>query len=115
MDSLEIMMNAGLCLIVGTAAFVLRAIIKTTKLRRAGQRVTYPGDRVDMYMAILWGGIFLVNLSSLIRHMQSPGPQNLSWLSLTGFASVAFVLGVYAGRLLLRMEIRRQARSEAMS
>jgi len=115
MDYLEMMMIAGLCLMGLAAAFIFRAIFKTAKLRREGQRYSPPGARLDLYLGALWSGLLLVQLSSLVRHMEPPGPHNLSWLSLTGFASIVFLCGAYAGRLSLRMEIQRQQSAGAMT
>ncbi|HET7191390.1 MAG TPA: hypothetical protein VFI98_05710 [Pseudolabrys sp.] len=110
MDLLETMMIAGICLVIGGFAFLLRTQLKALKqVRRQDIRLVGPhvGTRQDLYMGLLWSGIFLVQVSGLVRHIQ-PGPNNFPWFPLIAVASVLFVCGGYAGRLLLRWEITRR-------
>jgi len=119
MDLLEAMLIAGLCLIVGASAFILGAMLKAARqARRHDRHFVDPrrGERLDIYLGTLWIGMLLLQFSSLLRHMQPPGIFNLSRIALAGFGSAVFVCGVYAGRLLLRLEIRRsEQRSEERS
>jgi hypothetical protein len=121
MNFLDAMTGAGLCLIVGACAFLLGITLKTVR-QAGGQDLRlldpHPGARLDLYMGIVWSGMLLVQASSVLRHMQPTGTFNLSWLSLTALAGDIFVCGVFAGRLLLRREMRwskekRETRSHA--
>jgi hypothetical protein len=105
----DAMTIAGLCLIVAACAFLLGITLKTVK-QAGGQDLRlvdpHPGGRLDLYMAAVWSGMLLVQASSIVRHMQPAGTFNLSGLSLAALAGELFVCGVFAGRLLLRREIR---------
>jgi hypothetical protein len=108
MGFLDAMLNVGLCLIIGAAAFILIAGFKRVRGQDASLTDPQRAMRGDIYMSILWSGGLLVQLSSLLRHMPHPGAYSLSWLSLAGFASMVFICGAFVGRLLLRLEIRRR-------
>jgi hypothetical protein len=102
-------MIAGLCLIVGACAFLVGIALKTVR-QAGGQDLRlldpHPGGRLDLYMGAVWSGMLLVQASSVLRHMQPTGTFNLSWLSLAALAGDIFVCGGFAGRLLLRREMR---------
>lgn len=115
MDFLQSMISVGLCLMLGAAAFTAVSGFKRVRGQDASLTDFQRGMRGDICMAVLWSGGLLVQLSSLLRHMPSPGTYNLSWLSLAGFASMVFICGAFIGRLLLRLEVRRQQRAGAMS
>jgi hypothetical protein len=102
-------MIAGLCLAVGACAFLLATQVWTAQ-RAGGQDVHFDsaqrGGRLDLYMAAVWSGFLVVQASSVFRHMQPDGTLNLSSLSLAAFAADVFICGGFAGRLLLRREMR---------
>ena len=94
----------------GVACAVLLGIALKAVKRAGGQDLRlldpHPGGRLDLYMGIVWSGMLLVQASSILRHMQPTGTFNLSWLSLAALVGDVFVCGGYAGRLLLRREMR---------
>jgi hypothetical protein len=61
---------------------------------------------LELLMGLVWSGIFLVQLSGILRHAQSGGSYSLSPLAFAGIAATIFVCGAFAGRLLLRREMR---------
>jgi predicted branched-subunit amino acid permease len=120
MDLLEAVQIAGLAIEVGAAAFLVWILSKTIK-QAGGQygRTADPRDgwRLDLFMGIVWSGMLLVQLPSIIRHLPPPAAYHLSWLSLSSIAGVMLICGGFAGRLLLRLEMRRyeQKREERMN
>ena len=120
MDLLEAVQVAGLAIEVGAAAFLVWILWKTIK-QAGGQyrRTADPRDgwRLDLFMGIVWSGMLLVQLPSIIRHLPPPAAYHLSWLSLSSIAGVMLICGGFAGRLLLRLEMRRyeQKREERMN
>lgn len=112
MDFLQSMISVGLCLMLGAAAFIAISGFKRVRGEDANISDFQRGMRGDICMTVLWSGGLLVQLSSLLRHMPPPVTYNLSWLSLAGFASMVFICGAFTGRLLLRLEMRRQQRAD---
>jgi hypothetical protein len=109
MHSSELFTVTGLCVILGATAFVVWAGFNPAARQdpRAMHDDTRVGERLDRFMATLWGGSLLLQLGSILRHVSSTDTFNMSWLSLAGFASVIFMCGGFACRLLLRVELRR--------
>lgn len=109
MDLLDAVMIAGICLAVGACAFLL-----TTQLRIAKQaggqdahlESARRGERLDLYMGAVWSGFLVVQITNIFHHIQLDGTIKLSSLSLAAFAAVVFVCGAFAGRLLLRRQMR---------
>jgi hypothetical protein len=104
MNFLGIMMSAGL------AATVLGCIaVGVLAVRRAGGQVPSfdnPGWRLDLSMCFVWGGILLVQLSNILIHKESGAIHNISAFGWAGTAGDIFICGVFAGRLLLRREMK---------
>jgi hypothetical protein len=110
MQAWEAMMIAGLCLIVAAAAVLVVTWAKT--VRHAGEPAFRLGDaqralRLDLYMAVVWTGMLLVQLSNVLLHVQTGSTHNISRLSWIALAGALFVCGAFTGRLLLRLEMRR--------
>ena len=116
MDFADLMLNAGLCVTVGCAVFVGRAI--WTTLRPGGKPFRGSDEerswRLDLYLAWVWSGMFLIQASSVVRHVEPGGILRLPPLAVGAVAGNLFVCGALAGRLLLRRELRwlRQKREE---
>ena len=111
MDFLNAIQIAGLCLMLGAAAFLVVNARRT--IRQAGRpdlRVADPrsGWRLDVLMAMVWSAMLLVQLPSIVRHLPPPATYHLSWLSLSSIASVIFVCGGFAGRLVGSRDVARQ-------
>jgi len=64
-------------------------------------------------MSVVWTGMLLVQASSLLLHLELDGSRKLPQFSLMPTAAVLFICGVFAGRLLLRRELRLAERREA--
>ena len=108
MDLLEAIQIAGLCVMVAAAAFLVWYSAKT--FRQAGYRRSadpHDGWRLDAFMGVIWTAMLLVQLPSIARHLPPPATTHLSWLSWSSIASVIFICGAAAGRLMLRLELRR--------
>jgi hypothetical protein len=107
---LEALMIAGICVMVGGCAFLLATGLRAA--RRAGDgdfRLIddRPGGRLDLYMGLVWSGMLLVLGSNVLLHTGPGRSYNLSALTLAAAAGNILVCGVFAGRLLLRHEMRR--------
>lgn len=112
MRLVETMMTVGLCMIIGAAAFILAAGIRA---RLAGEplKEESPGQRLDAYMLLVWSGMLLVQVSNILLHWDTG---SLSHVSTIGWASTAadfFICGCFAGRLLLRREMRWRKQQES--
>lgn len=109
MDTRDAVMITGLCLAVGACVFLIRTQWEIAK-RAGGQDVhldsTRRGERLDLYMGIVWSGLLLVQTTDVLHHLQRDGTLRLSLLSLAAAAGAVFVCGAFAGRLLLRREMR---------
>jgi hypothetical protein len=106
----EDVMIAGLCLIAAMGAVLAGAWWKAFKQGHGPDlHLDYPrrGTRLDLYMTLVWSGMLLVQASNVLLHVQDGSTHNLSRLSWTGLAASIFVCGVFAGRLLLRLEMHR--------
>jgi hypothetical protein len=104
----EAMMIAGLCIIAGAAGFLL---VNGLKARRGagGQDLLADeqrGARLDLYMCFVWSGMLLVQASNILLHRDPGGTYHLSSLTLAATAGQILACGVFAGRLLLRRELR---------
>lgn len=108
MDLPNAMLIAGMCVMVACAFIVGRSI--WTTLRASGQELRRRRDnglRLDLYLAFVWSGMLLVQASSILRHIEPGGSFNLSSLAVAATIGNIFVCGGFAGRLLLRLEMRR--------
>lgn len=109
MDLLDAVMIAGLCLAVGACAFLLTTQLGLAK-PTGGQDVHLErarrGEHLDLYMGAVWSGFLVVQATSIFHHVQLGGMIKLSLLSLAAFAADVFICGGFAGRLLLRRELR---------
>lgn len=109
MDFADALLIAGMCVMV-VCAFIVGRMIWTT-LRADGEElrlrnINNDGRRLDLYLGLVWTGMLLVQASSILRHVQPGGIQNLSTLTVAATAGDIFICGVVAGRLLLRREMR---------
>jgi hypothetical protein len=103
----DALLIAGICVILA-CAFLLGTVLWAAwrsggqELRRTDDR----GRRQDLYLGAVWSGMLLVEASSIFRHIEPGGSYNLSSLTVAATAGEIFVCGVFAGRLLLRREMR---------
>lgn len=105
MNFAEAMMIAGIGIMVGGCGFLLVNGIKAA--RRAGGREDGDrGQRLDLYMLFVWGGMLLVQISNMFFHADASGTFHLASLTLASTAGTVLVFGGFAGRLLLRREMR---------
>jgi hypothetical protein len=106
---LDAVMIGGIGMAVVACACLIRMQLKSLK-QAGGHEVhlepTRRGERLDLYMAIVWSGFLLVQVTSILHHIQSDGSFQFTSLSLVAFAAVVFVCGGFAARLLLRREMR---------
>ena len=109
MDLANLLLDAGLLVMVAAALIGGRAIWIT--LRASGdellRRRRDNGLRLDLYLGLVWSGMLLVQAGNLLLHRESGGFRNISSLTLVATAGTVFVCGAFAGRLLLRLEMRR--------
>ena len=107
MSLLDDVMLAGIGLALGACAFLIAAQLRD---KQAGQDPVAANARrarrLDLYMGVVWSGFLLVQISNILRHRQPDGAMTFSSLSLAAFAGVVFLCGGFAGRLLLRREMR---------
>jgi len=107
------MMDAGLCILVGACAFLVVTWLKAVR-RGSDYRRPENSLRLDLFMAIVWSGMVLVQLANVLFHREPNGTFALSSLALAAAGSQLLVCGIFAGRLLLRWELRvMKAKSEA--
>jgi hypothetical protein len=109
MNFVDALMIGGLCIMVAAGAFLLRTALRAA--RRADEQGfrrmdDHPGGQLDLYMAFLWSGMLLVQGSNIVLHLQTGSIHNVSLLAWMGTAGDIFICGIFAGRLLLRREMR---------
>lgn len=113
MDLPNVLLDAGLCVMVVCVLILGRAL--WTGLRASGQELLLRrrdnGLRLDLYLGLVWSGMLLVQVGNILLHTDSGGLHNVSSLALLGTASTIFVCGACAGRLLLRLEMRRHKKT----
>lgn len=109
MDLANLLLDAGLGVMVVAALIAGKAI--WTDLRASGAELPLRrrdnGLRLDLYLGLVWSGMLLVQAGNILLHLDSGGIRNISSLTAAGTASTVFVCGAFAGRLLLRLELRR--------
>jgi hypothetical protein len=113
---LETLMVAGICVMIGGCAFLLATVLRATKSAGSDFRPMdyHPGGRLDLCMGLVWSGMLLMLASNVFLHSGPGRTYNLSGLTLAATAGNIFVCGIFAGRLLLRREMRRhEERGEA--
>lgn len=111
MDFPDVVMLAGICLSVGACALLVTAQLRTAK--QAGAQDVHlesaeRSERLDLYMGAVWSGFLVVQATSVFHHVQRDGTIKFSWLALAAFAAVVFICGAFAGRLLLRRDMRSE-------
>ena len=108
MDLANVLLDAGLC-VTAVAALIAGWAIWTT-WRASGEELLRRrrdnGQRLDMYLCLVWSGMLLVQAGNILLHRDSAGI-HISSLTLVATAGTVFVCGAFAGRLLLRLELRR--------
>lgn len=109
MDLANLLLDAGLVVAVVAALIAGRAI--WTALRASGQELLLAkrnnGLRLDLYLGLVWSGMLLVQAGNILLHRDADGFRHISSLTLVATAATVFVCGAFAGRLLLRLEMRR--------
>jgi hypothetical protein len=110
MNSASTIIIAGICvMLVGAGALLFAGL----RAKRTGAPM---GTRLDVYMACVWTGMLMVQMSSIVLHWEPAAIYHLSPLTLSATAANIFVCGIFAGRLLLRREMRLQKeRQELLS
>lgn len=107
MNLVDATLIGSISMMVVAGVFLLR-----TKFRGAGGRGRRPTDgylswELDLWMALFWMGMLLMQLSQIWLHWDPIWIYHLSPLTFAATACALFACGVFAGRLLLRLEIRR--------
>lgn len=104
----QTMMTAGLCVILGAGGLIVVTGIRNARRADRNSRLVelHASGRFDFYMALVWGGMLLVQAGNILLHVGPDGKYNLTSLTLWATASEIFVFAVFLGRLLLRREIR---------
>ena len=109
MDLPNVLLDAGLCVTAVAALIAGRAI--WTTWRASGEELLRRrrdnGQRLDLFLCLVWSGMFLVQAGNILLHRDSGGIHDISSLTLVATAGTVFVCGAFAGRLLLRLELRR--------
>lgn len=101
MSASEVIILAGLCAI--PVGFILAWRLKAKGVSDdLGQSLP-----LDVCMFFVWGGMLLVQAANIVLHKQTGSLYDVSGLTWGGSASVLFVFGCVAGRLSLRLEMRR--------
>lgn len=106
----EDIMMAGLGMVVVAFALFVGAALKTAKQRAEWYRQLpeeYPGLMLDVCMLVLWGGMLLSQISNILYHAESGGIYRVVPLTWVASAAAVFICGAYAGRLMMRLEMRR--------
>jgi hypothetical protein len=106
MDLLDAVEIGGVAMALGACAFLVMTQLKSIKQGARDLEPARRGERLDLYMAIVWSGFLLVQISSILHHVQSDRTFKFTSLSLSAFAAVVFICGGFAARLLLRREMR---------
>src|SRR6185369_8506669 len=100
MDFVDVIMIAGICMMFGACAFLLPTALSAAK-RARGQDLrlmdNHPGGRMDFYMSGFWGGMFLVQVSNVLRHVRPDGTYSLSLLALAATAGAILYAVSMAG------------------
>jgi protein-S-isoprenylcysteine O-methyltransferase Ste14 len=108
MNLLDTVMIAGICLAVGACGFLLWTQLAAPRQPDPRLENARRAERLDLYMGIVWSGFLLVQATSVFHHMQRDGTIKLPLLAWAGVAACIFICGGFAGRLLLRREMRRE-------
>ena len=109
MDLPSLLLDTGLAVAVVAALIAGRAI--WTGLRASGEELLRRrrdnGLRLDLYLGLVWSGMLLIQTGNFLLHAESGGLRTISSLTVVSTAGTVFVCGAIAGRLLLRLELRR--------
>jgi hypothetical protein len=108
-DWISATMDAGLFVMGDAAGFLVWTAWRASRRARGKSlRVIddHPGSRLDLFMGVLWFGMLLVQTDNLFLNAAPGGWYKLSALSLAGTASTVFICGAFAGRIVLRRELR---------
>jgi hypothetical protein len=96
---------AGFCVMIAGAAFLFTCGLRAR--RRNALIEFHSSGQFDLFMLFVWGGLLLMQFSSILLHWDPGAIRNLSSLTWAGTGSTIFVCGVFVGRLLLRLEMHR--------
>ena len=105
----ESVATAGLGLAVLALVLLVWTALKTAKQHAEWYRQLpeqYPGTMVDVCMLVLWAGILMTQISSILLHAEPGGTYRVVPLMWVGTAAAVFILGLYGGRLMMRLEMR---------
>jgi hypothetical protein len=100
---------AGVCLVVVAAALAIPAGLRAAKQRAEHYRQLpeeYPGLMGDVFGALIWSGMLMIELSSILLHAEPGGIYRVVPLMWVGTAAAVFICGLFAGRLMMRWEMR---------
>jgi hypothetical protein len=100
---------AGVCLTVVAGALLIPAGLKAAKQRREHYRQLpeeYPGLTGEVYMALVWSGLLMVQISNILLHAEPGGNYRVVPLMWVGTAAAVFICGLYVGRFMIRLEMR---------
>lgn len=110
---------AGIGMMVVAIALVIRAGLRAAKQRTQSNRQLpeeYPGLTSDAYMILFWSGMLLMQISNILLHAEPGGTYRVVPLMWVGTAAILLVFGLYAGRLMMRLEMRAyQAKREVQT
>jgi hypothetical protein len=109
MNLIDTIMIAGLCLSLGACALLITAQLRTARRVGAGEfhlEKARRSERLDWCMGAVWTGFLVVQATNVFHHVELDGSIKFSLLSLAAFAGVVFICGGFAGRLLLRRDLR---------
>jgi hypothetical protein len=110
MNFSDALITTGICIIIAGAAFTLVSSLKARRDSSEGTRKIPGGAAIDRSILLAWSGILLVEVGNIAFHRRPSGLYDVSALTWAATAGAVFLLGVAAGRLLLRLEWRRAMR-----
>src|SRR5690348_7240686 len=97
------------CMIAG-GFFLLTGGSAKKQADRLGASRYWPDWHLDAYLLCVSAGMLIMQVSNILHHQQADGKVALTLLALAGAACSVFGVGVFAGRLFLRVEMRIQKR-----
>lgn len=107
---------AGLCLVVAGVLLSCRQyLLSARSLRKSGDRAPdryIDGVRHDLYQGAVWLGVALILVSQIAQQLERGAPVQEMALSLAAGAGMVFICGLYAGRLMLRRQLRLESATE---
>lgn len=105
----EDIMMAGIGLMLAAGALLIPVALSAAKHRAEHYRQLpeeYPGLMGDVYLALVWGGMLILQISNILLHAEPGGIYRVVPLTWVGTAAAVFICGLYGGRLMMRLEMR---------